>query len=99
MSPVTKYERIPLHSLEAFALKSGYPTYALYAALDTYAGRRRILIQGAVSDPVQATHGMLPGCGHAVDLLDGVLIKTLQSVGPKVEARKYICGRHGPRCQ
>eukprot|EP00971_Amphidinium_carterae_P337970 6475078-Amphidinium_carterae.4 len=55
-----------------------------------YTGRRRILIQGAVSDPVQATHGMPPGCGHAVDLLHAFLIKTTQSAGPKVEARKYV---------
>eukprot|EP00971_Amphidinium_carterae_P300211 5964760-Amphidinium_carterae.1 len=41
------YERIPLQTLEAFALESGYPLYALYAALDMYAGRRRVLLQGA----------------------------------------------------
>eukprot|EP00971_Amphidinium_carterae_P325759 6456191-Amphidinium_carterae.1 len=56
------YERIPLHELEEFALDSGYPLYALYAALDMYAGRRRVLLQGAVSEPVTATHGMPPGC-------------------------------------
>eukprot|EP00971_Amphidinium_carterae_P205299 4074816-Amphidinium_carterae.1 len=55
-----------------------------------YAGRRRILIQGAVSDAVQATHGMPPGCGHAVDLLHAFLSKTLQSAGSKVEVRKYV---------
>eukprot|EP00971_Amphidinium_carterae_P072936 1442404-Amphidinium_carterae.1 len=58
-------ERVLLHTLEAFASESGYPTYALYAALDKYAGRRRILIQGAVSESVTATHGMPSGCGHA----------------------------------
>eukprot|EP00971_Amphidinium_carterae_P347326 6489264-Amphidinium_carterae.1 len=36
------HERIPLHNLETFALESGCPTYALYATLDMYAGRRRI---------------------------------------------------------
>eukprot|EP00971_Amphidinium_carterae_P110569 2190351-Amphidinium_carterae.1 len=75
------YERMPLHKLEDFALESGYPLYALYAALDMYAGRRRVLLQGAVSEPVTATHGMPPGCGHAVDLLHAFLLKTLQSAG------------------
>eukprot|EP00971_Amphidinium_carterae_P187376 3718981-Amphidinium_carterae.1 len=28
------YERVPLHTLEQFALGSGYPTNALHAALD-----------------------------------------------------------------
>eukprot|EP00971_Amphidinium_carterae_P147655 2926586-Amphidinium_carterae.1 len=54
------HERIPLQTLEAFALESGYPLYALYAALDMHAGRRRVLLQGAVSEPVTATHGMPP---------------------------------------
>eukprot|EP00971_Amphidinium_carterae_P014315 282827-Amphidinium_carterae.1 len=59
------YVRIPLHKFETFALESGYPLYALHAALDMYAGRRRVLIQGVVSQPVAAAHGMPPGCGHA----------------------------------
>eukprot|EP00971_Amphidinium_carterae_P297878 5918727-Amphidinium_carterae.1 len=63
------YERVLLHTLKNFALESGYPTYALYAALDMYAGNREVLIQRAVSESVHATHGMPPGCGHAVDLL------------------------------
>eukprot|EP00971_Amphidinium_carterae_P253769 5037781-Amphidinium_carterae.3 len=58
------YERVPLHTLETFALESGYPTYALYAALESRHGRR-ILIQGAANEPVYATHGMPLGCGHA----------------------------------
>eukprot|EP00971_Amphidinium_carterae_P082354 1628259-Amphidinium_carterae.3 len=62
-------------TLEQFALESGYPAYALYAALNMYAGRRRVLLQGGVSDPVTATHGMPPGCGHAVDLLHAFLLK------------------------
>eukprot|EP00971_Amphidinium_carterae_P347327 6489264-Amphidinium_carterae.2 len=33
---------------------------------------------------------MPPGCGHAVDLLHAILIKTLQIAGPKVEVRKYV---------
>eukprot|EP00971_Amphidinium_carterae_P328271 6460055-Amphidinium_carterae.1 len=37
------YERVPLTTLESFALESGYPLYALFAALDMYAGRRRLL--------------------------------------------------------
>eukprot|EP00971_Amphidinium_carterae_P351193 6491966-Amphidinium_carterae.1 len=84
------YERIPLQKLEAFALESGYPLYALYAALDMYAGRRRVLLQGAVSEPVTAIHGMPPGCGHAIDLLHAFLLKTLQSAGRHVSVRKYV---------
>eukprot|EP00971_Amphidinium_carterae_P183417 3640459-Amphidinium_carterae.2 len=84
------YEGVPFTTLKTFALESGYPTYALYAALDMYAGHRRILIQGAVSEPVRATHGMPPGCGHSVDLLHSFLLKTLKSAGPLVEVRKYV---------
>eukprot|EP00971_Amphidinium_carterae_P350462 6491558-Amphidinium_carterae.2 len=84
------YERIPLQTLEAFALESGYPLYALYAALDMYAGRRSVLRQGAVSEPVTAIHGMPPGCGHAVDLLHAFLLMTLKSAGRHVSVRKYV---------
>eukprot|EP00971_Amphidinium_carterae_P154596 3065692-Amphidinium_carterae.2 len=55
-----------------------------------YVGRRRVLLQGAVSEPVTATHGMPPGCGHAVDLLHAFLLKTLQSVGRHVSVRKHV---------
>eukprot|EP00971_Amphidinium_carterae_P264162 5240461-Amphidinium_carterae.6 len=43
-----------------------------------YSGRRRVLIQGAVSQLVTATHDMPLGCGHAVDLLHAFL-QTVQS--------------------
>eukprot|EP00971_Amphidinium_carterae_P273953 5437239-Amphidinium_carterae.1 len=55
-----------------------------------YSGPRRILIQGSVSEPVHATHGMPAGCGHAVDLLHAFLLKTLESAGAQVEVRKYV---------
>eukprot|EP00971_Amphidinium_carterae_P312973 6219564-Amphidinium_carterae.2 len=48
------YERLPLRMLEDFALESGYPLYALNVALNMYSGNRRILVQGAVSEGVQA---------------------------------------------
>eukprot|EP00971_Amphidinium_carterae_P086028 1701838-Amphidinium_carterae.1 len=53
-----------------------------------YSERRRVLTQGAVSQPVTATHGIPPGCGHAVDLLHAFLLKTLQSAGRPVSVRK-----------
>eukprot|EP00971_Amphidinium_carterae_P070931 1402722-Amphidinium_carterae.2 len=84
------YERVPLHKLETFALKSGYPFYVLYAEHDMYSGRCRVLIQGAVSQPVTATHGMPPGCGHAVDLLHAFLLKTLQSAGRHISVHKCV---------
>eukprot|EP00971_Amphidinium_carterae_P257484 5111229-Amphidinium_carterae.1 len=55
-----------------------------------YSGSRRILIQGAVSDAVQSTCGLPPGCGLAVDLLQAFLVRTLQSAGRQVEVRKYV---------
>eukprot|EP00971_Amphidinium_carterae_P343039 6482569-Amphidinium_carterae.1 len=45
---------------------------------------------GAVSEPVTATHGMPPGCGHAADLLHAFLLGTLQSAGRHVSVRKYV---------
>eukprot|EP00971_Amphidinium_carterae_P084209 1667072-Amphidinium_carterae.1 len=44
----------------------------------------------SVSQPVTATHGMPPGCGHAVDLLHAFLFKTLQSAGRHISVRKYV---------
>eukprot|EP00971_Amphidinium_carterae_P011711 230580-Amphidinium_carterae.1 len=64
--------------------------HALNCALNIYSGSRRILIQGAVSDAVQSTCGLPPGCGLAVDLLHAFLIHTLQSAGRQVEVRKYV---------
>eukprot|EP00971_Amphidinium_carterae_P089629 1774291-Amphidinium_carterae.1 len=55
-----------------------------------YAGRRRVFLQGAISDPVTATHGMPLVCGHAVDLLHAFLLKTLKSAGRYVFVRKYV---------
>eukprot|EP00971_Amphidinium_carterae_P295326 5864935-Amphidinium_carterae.5 len=55
-----------------------------------YARRRRVLLQGAVSEPVTATHGMPLGCGHAVDLLHAFLLKTLKCAGRQVTVRKYV---------
>eukprot|EP00971_Amphidinium_carterae_P257149 5105284-Amphidinium_carterae.2 len=54
-----------------------------------YSESRRILIQGAVSESVQSTCGLPPGCGLAVDLLHAFLTRTLQSVGRQVEVRNY----------
>eukprot|EP00971_Amphidinium_carterae_P184856 3670010-Amphidinium_carterae.1 len=56
------YERVPLAQLEQFAIERGFPLYALNCALNMYSGSR-ILIQGAVSDPVQSTCGLTHGCG------------------------------------
>eukprot|EP00971_Amphidinium_carterae_P244788 4860245-Amphidinium_carterae.1 len=64
--------------------------YALYACLNMYSGRRRILIQGAVSLPVLATNGLPPDCGHAVDVLHAFLRNTLQDAGRQVTVRKYV---------
>eukprot|EP00971_Amphidinium_carterae_P251501 4992389-Amphidinium_carterae.4 len=76
--------------LEDFALESGYLKYALYAALDMYSGRRRVLAQGTVTQPVAATHGMPTAYGHVLDLLRAFLLKTLQSAGRQVTVRKYV---------
>eukprot|EP00971_Amphidinium_carterae_P140046 2774883-Amphidinium_carterae.1 len=53
-------------------------------------GRRRILIQGAVSEDVVPTCGFPPGCGHVVGLLHASLVRALQSAGRQVEVRKYV---------
>eukprot|EP00971_Amphidinium_carterae_P319361 6347297-Amphidinium_carterae.3 len=55
-----------------------------------YSGSRQILIQGAVSEPVQSTCGLPPGCGLAVDVLHAFLIRALQIAGRQVEVRKYV---------
>eukprot|EP00971_Amphidinium_carterae_P230035 4565594-Amphidinium_carterae.2 len=40
-----------------------YPLYALYACLNMYSGRHRVLIQGAISASVMASHGVLVAKG------------------------------------
>eukprot|EP00971_Amphidinium_carterae_P271440 5386223-Amphidinium_carterae.1 len=59
------YEQVPLAQLEQFAIERGFAVYALNCALNMYSGNRRILIQGAVSEAVQSTCGLPPGCGLA----------------------------------
>eukprot|EP00971_Amphidinium_carterae_P028535 561611-Amphidinium_carterae.1 len=86
----TCYECVPLAQLEQFAIERSFPLYALNCALSMYSGSRRILIQGAVSDAMQSTCGLPPGCGLAVDLLHASLLRTLQSAGRQVEVRKYV---------
>eukprot|EP00971_Amphidinium_carterae_P089509 1771668-Amphidinium_carterae.1 len=76
--------------LEDFAIESGYPRDGLNVALNMYSGRRRILVQGAVSEGVTATCGRPLGCGQAVDLLHVFLIKSLRCAGRQVEVRKYV---------
>eukprot|EP00971_Amphidinium_carterae_P337249 6473971-Amphidinium_carterae.4 len=61
-----------------------------------HAGRRRVLIQGAVNSPVSATHGMPPWvwtCRISYTPLSS-RVKTLQrlqqSEGRQVTVRKYV---------
>eukprot|EP00971_Amphidinium_carterae_P222354 4413479-Amphidinium_carterae.1 len=52
---------------------------ALRLAIDMYRGRRRILVNGAVSEPVEASSGIPAGCGLAVDLLHAFLQHKIQA--------------------
>eukprot|EP00971_Amphidinium_carterae_P210556 4178082-Amphidinium_carterae.1 len=52
--------------LEEVALETGYSLYALNVAFNMYFGN---LVQGVVSEGVQAMCGLPPRCGHAVDML------------------------------
>eukprot|EP00971_Amphidinium_carterae_P012005 236855-Amphidinium_carterae.1 len=60
------YERVNLDLLEEFARQAGFPSQALALALDMYKGLRRILVNGAPSEPVEASSGIPAGCGIAV---------------------------------
>eukprot|EP00971_Amphidinium_carterae_P051932 1022282-Amphidinium_carterae.2 len=57
-----------------------------------YRGRRRILVNGALSEPVVATSGIPAGCGLAVDLADlhAFLQHKLYASKLKVSVRKYV---------
>eukprot|EP00971_Amphidinium_carterae_P018619 367147-Amphidinium_carterae.1 len=79
-----RYERAPVRKLEEFALESRYPCYALNVALNMYSGNRRVLVQGAVSEGVQAMCGLPPGCGYAF------LIRSLRCAGRQIEVRKRV---------
>eukprot|EP00971_Amphidinium_carterae_P329143 6461432-Amphidinium_carterae.3 len=51
------YERIPLHTLETFALESGYPRYALYAGFTLRSAGRHIAVRKYVDDMVLVAKG------------------------------------------
>eukprot|EP00971_Amphidinium_carterae_P117313 2323807-Amphidinium_carterae.1 len=55
-----------------------------------YRGRRRILVNGALSEPVSATSGIPAGCGLAVDLLHAFLQHHLNASELKISVRKYV---------
>eukprot|EP00971_Amphidinium_carterae_P151505 3003768-Amphidinium_carterae.1 len=55
-----------------------------------YRGRRRILVNGALSEAVEATSGIPAGCGLAVDLLHAFLQHHLNASNLKVPVRKYV---------
>eukprot|EP00971_Amphidinium_carterae_P080275 1588413-Amphidinium_carterae.1 len=55
-----------------------------------YRGRRRILVNGALSDSVVATSGIPAGCGLAVDLLHAFLQHQLNASDLKVSVRKHV---------
>eukprot|EP00971_Amphidinium_carterae_P346827 6488536-Amphidinium_carterae.1 len=59
-----------------------------------YRGRRRILVNGALSEPVVATSGIPAGCGLAVDLLHAFLQHQLNASELKVSVRKYCFTRN-----
>eukprot|EP00971_Amphidinium_carterae_P212065 4207948-Amphidinium_carterae.1 len=84
------YERVDLDKLERAAEAARFPLEALRLALDMYRGRRRILVNGALSEAVVATSGIPAGCGLAVDLLHAFLQHQLNASDLKVSVRKYV---------
>eukprot|EP00971_Amphidinium_carterae_P153063 3034173-Amphidinium_carterae.1 len=81
------YERVDLALLEQSAGEADFPLEALKLALDMYRGRRRILVNGALSEPVVGTSGIPAGCGLAVDLLHAFLQHKLAASHLKVSVR------------
>eukprot|EP00971_Amphidinium_carterae_P193610 3841624-Amphidinium_carterae.1 len=69
-----------------------FPLEALRLALDMNRGRRRILVNRAVCNPVVATSGIPAGCGLAVDLLHAFLQHQIHVSALKVSVRKYVDG-------
>ena len=57
-----------------------FPWVLLRLALDAYAGERRVVWQGAISEPVFATKSIAAGCGFATSLLRGLLLRTLDAL-------------------
>eukprot|EP00971_Amphidinium_carterae_P096643 1912854-Amphidinium_carterae.3 len=56
-----------------------------------YRGRRRVLVNGAVSSAYQTRSGLLAGCALAVDLLDCFLSRVLGEASiRKISLRKYV---------
>eukprot|EP00971_Amphidinium_carterae_P008578 169162-Amphidinium_carterae.1 len=63
----------------------------LQVALNMYTGRRRVLVNGAVSSAYQARSGLAAGCALAVDLLDCFLSKVLGEASIRqIAFRKYV---------
>eukprot|EP00971_Amphidinium_carterae_P182406 3620197-Amphidinium_carterae.1 len=84
------YERVDLVKLERAAEAARFPLEALGLALDMYRGRRRILVNGALSEAVVATSGIPAGCGLAMDLLHAFHQHQLKASNLKVSVRKYV---------
>eukprot|EP00971_Amphidinium_carterae_P339833 6477839-Amphidinium_carterae.1 len=84
------YDRVNLTLLEESVESAGFPSAALRLAIDMYRGRRRILVNGAVSSPVEASSGIPAGCGLAVDLLHAFLQHQINRSELKVLVRKYV---------
>eukprot|EP00971_Amphidinium_carterae_P339756 6477738-Amphidinium_carterae.1 len=84
------YEQVDLNLLEQSAREADFPLEALRLALDMYRGRRRILVNGALLEPVVATSGIPAGCGLAVDLLHALLQHKLHASQLRVSVRKYV---------
>eukprot|EP00971_Amphidinium_carterae_P031997 630290-Amphidinium_carterae.1 len=63
----------------------------LAVALDMYRGRRRVLVNGAVSSAYLARSGLPAGCALAVDLLDCFLSRVLGEASIRqISFRKYV---------
>ena len=88
------YERIPHAGLERRARDLQFPDQLLVLALGMYSAPRHVRVGEAVSQPVQASSGILAGCGMAVALLrahlretvEGGKLGTAASAAPPTEA-------------
>ena len=75
------YERVPFASVKTILLEAGLPPALVGPAVAMYRGDWRLLVDGAVSDPVRPHNGIPARCGLAVDFLHAYLARALGKSG------------------
>ena len=77
---VKAFEMVRLELVWARGLELGFPAVVLRATLESFSFARRLMLDGAVSDPVSTCTAILAGGGFATDAMFIVLLKPCDTI-------------------